>query len=159
MGRNYEVYAIVKPDLSEEYSAFINYIIKENMLMCDIKRDKDTFYHKNNRGARDLVPCVKFYCMLDRYREYFELLDYNSYFEGAINVTDEIAGSEYNKLREIRWFPISEKYPDASVEVLVTVKLEDGGYRTDICEYSEECGFGELHEKVIAWAKLPLPYI
>ena len=51
-----------------------------------------------------------------------------SYFEGKINVTEEIAGSEYRKLREIRWNPICEKYPDDAGQFLIT-KLENGEIR------------------------------
>ena len=165
MSRNYEVFAIVKSDLFNEEAFFINKIIEDAMIKYEIKRDKDTFYHEKNRGCGDVPPCFKFAATLNRYKEYFKFLDYNSYFEGAINVTEEIAGSEYNKMREIRWIPIVEGYPDDARQVLVTYKLENGEYRIGIDEYRnlngypEKYGFRKLHENVVAWAELPLPYI
>lgn len=165
MGRNYEVFAIVKSDLSNKELAFINKIIEDAMVKYEIKRDKDTFYHEKKLGGGDVPPCLMFAVTLNRYKEYFEFLDYNSYFEGAINVTKEIAGSEYKKLREIRWIPISEGYPNNVRQVLVTYKHENGEYKIGIDEYGnlneypEECGFRKLHENVIAWAELPSPYI
>ena len=170
MSRNVEVFAIVKPDLSTEELDFINKIIEENMKKYGIKREKDTFYGEVTTGARDLHMCMVFLVTLKRYKEYFKFLNYNSYFEGAINVKKDIAGSEYNKIREIRWIPISEGYPDDSGQVLVTYKLENGEYEIGISEYwnlnesemkdcPEKYGFGRLHENVVAWAQLPKPFI
>ena len=165
MSRNYEVFAIVKSDLSNEKLAFINKIIEDAMVKYEIKRDKDTFDHEKELGGGDVQPCVMFVVTLNRYKRYFKLLDYNSYFEGEINVTEEIAGSEYKRTREIRWISIDEGYPDDERQVIVTYKLKNGEYKIGIGEYrnlneyTEEYGFGELHKNVVAWAELPSPYI
>ncbi len=69
----------------------------------------------------------------------------------------------------IKWIPVEEEYPDNSRQVLVTYKFDNGEYEISIGEYwgfsdelkkicPEECGFGKMHENVIAWAEMPKPY-
>ena len=73
-----------------------------------------------------------------------------------------------NIKHEIKWIPVTDRYPDSSRQVLVTYKYDDE-YEIGIGEYwnltpyakkkcPEEFGFGLRHENVIAWAELPKPY-
>lgn len=132
--------------MSDGELAFINKIIEESMVNYGIKRDKDAFYGEVTVGARDFYPCLNFYFALERYKEYFKFLNYNSYFEGVINVTEEIAGNEYKKLIEIKWIPVSEGYPDDARQVLVTYKFGNGEYKIGIGEYRNFWGKGYLRK-------------
>ena len=70
--------------------------------------------------------------------------------------------------QEIKWIPVTDKYPDDSRQVLVTYKYDDE-YEIGIGEYwdltpyamkkyPQEFGFGLRHKNVITWAYLPEPY-
>ena len=65
----------------------------------------------------------------------------------------------------IKWTPVVESYPTVSGQYLVTYVFDDNvasvgvsEYQTDT-EYPSDYGFGPLHDKVVAWAELPSPYI
>ncbi len=49
--------------------------------------------------------------------------------------------STYNKIREIRWIPVSEGYPDNSRMVLITLQYENGDYEIDIAEKGSKVDF------------------
>lgn len=171
MARSAEVFAIIKSDLSRKDRDYINKIINEYMEVFKISRDKDTFYaEKSSGGKNPIFYCINFYFKLEKYREYFDVLGCNNYLFGGIEVTEEISGSEYNKIREICWIPVNEGYPDDTRLVLVTLQYENGKYEIDVAEYRElndygierypeQYGFGRRHKNVVAWADLPSPYI
>lgn len=79
---------------------------------------------------------------MEKYRECFDVLGCNNYLFGGIEVTEEILGSEYNKIREIRWIPVNEGYPDDTRLVLVTLQYENGKYEIDVAEYRELNDYG-----------------
>ena len=49
MGRNYEVFAILKPDLTADQLVFINQVLSDAMFRFKIKSDHDTFYHLSRK--------------------------------------------------------------------------------------------------------------
>ena len=97
--RNYEVFAKVKSNLQVEEAEFIRKIIFNAQREHNIKREIDTyFYGEGCNIGEEIKRCIKFYLSISKYMEYFEILDYNSYFEGVINVT-EAEGSVYEKIQ------------------------------------------------------------
>ena len=67
------------------------------------------------------------------------------------------------RVTTIKWTPVAAGYPSVSGQYLVTYVFDDTAevgiseYQIDT-EYPSDCGFGPLHDKVIAWAELPSPY-
>lgn len=168
---DFVTYLEIRDDLSEEDIRYIYSEIEKNMKKCGMKRDGIKYYAET-WPARGLHGGTEFCIRMQskKYKDYIKRCEYNSYFEGAINVNDPII-DYYNKER-IKWVPVEEGYPDNPRQVLCTYKYDyDSGpeYEISIGEYwgfseelkkdhPEECGFGRMHDKVIAWAELPKPF-
>lgn len=169
---DFVTYLEIRDDLSEEDTHFINSEIERYMKKYGIKREGIKYYAETWPG-RGFYAGVEFCIRMQdkKYKDYIKRCDYNSYFEGAINVKDPII--DYYNRERIKWIPIEEGYPDSPRQVMCTYKYDyDSGpeYEIGIGEYwgfskelleehPEECGFGRMHEKVIAWAELPKPFI
>ena len=85
--RNYEVVAVVKRSISEDDRKFILEKIDALKQRLHILQEGDTFYKKRLAQYDDFGPCVTFFLKLNTYKEYFELLEYNSYLEGVLHGT------------------------------------------------------------------------
>lgn len=170
---DFVTYLEVREDLSEEDTQYINSEIEKYMKKYKMKRDGIKYYAETKRPYVGFHVGNKFCIMMNskRYKDYIKRCDYNSYFEGEINVKDPIL--DYYNNERIKWIPVKEGYPDNPRRVLCTYKYDyDSGseYEISIGEYwgfseelkknhPEECGFGRMHNKVIAWAELPKPFI
>ena len=170
---DFVTYLEIRDDLSEEDKQYINSEIKKNMAKYHMEKDGIKYYVETKRPGVGLHLGVEFCISMQhkRYKKYIKRCEYNSYFEGSINVKDSIL-DYYNEVR-IKWIPDNERYPDNPGQVLCTYRYDyESGpeYEIGIGEYwgfsevlykenSEACGFGRMHKNVIAWAELPKPFI
>lgn len=162
-------YIELREDLYEEDILFITSEIEKYQKKYGMKKDGIKYYQENSLPGLGFEPGCSFYIQLHEYTKYFKRFEYNSYFEGVINVKDAIL--DYYNNERIKWVPVEEGYPNSSRQVLCTYKYNhDNGpeYEVEIGEYwdmteeamkSEEYGFGRRHKNVIAWAELPKPFI
>ena len=167
-------YLEICDDLSKEDAQYINSEIEKYMAVYGMKRDGIKYYAATKRPGLGLHAGTMFYIKMNdkKYKDYIKRCDYNSYFEGIINIKDPVLDYYYNE--RIKWIPVEEGYPDSPREVLCTYKFDyDSGpeYVVEIGEYwgfssevllkehPKECGFGRRHKNVIAWAELPKPFI
>lgn len=82
--RNYEIFIKIKDDLSDIDRNYILDKIKEQMEKYHVKREGTHYFYPLQHGIADMRQCIGFYVALEKYKQYFELFSYNSYFEGAI---------------------------------------------------------------------------
>ena len=83
--RNFEIIAVLKNNLSINDINYINNIIKD--LMCKYKLKKDIngmIYKEQQEQYDDFIPCTSFYLELFEFKDYFNILEYNSYLEGVM---------------------------------------------------------------------------
>ena len=86
MKRNFEIIAILKDDLSNFDKNYIDNIIQELMNKYSLKRDKNGLIYKEQKNQYDdFVPCCSFYLELFEFKNYFNILEYNSYLEGVVH--------------------------------------------------------------------------
>ena len=141
---DFVTYLEIRDDLPEEDKQYINSEIKKNMAKYHMEKDGIKYYVETKRPGVGLHLGAEFCISMQhkRYKKYIKRCEYNSYFEGSINVNDSIL-DYYNEVR-IKWIGIGEYWGFS--EVL---------YK----ENPEACGFGRMHKNVIAWAELPKPFI
>ena len=154
---DFVTYLEIRDDLPEEDKQYINSEIKKNMAKYHMEKDGIKYYVETERPGVGLHMGVEFCISMQhkRYKKYIKRCEYNSYFEGAINVKDSIL-DYYNEVR-IKWIPVNERYPDNPRQVLCTYRYDyESGPKY---ENPEACGFGRMHKNVIAWAELPKPFI
>ena len=166
---DFVTYLEIRDDLSKEDEQYKNSEIERYMAKYEMKKDGIRYYMETKCPGSGFHAGCSFYLEMsgEKYKEYIKYCDYNSYFEGSINVNDSVL-DYYNKER-IKWIPVNEGYPDSPRQVLCTYKYEyDSGpeYEVEIGEYwgnmllagDPEGGFGRRHKNVIAWAELPKPF-
>lgn len=83
--RNYEIFAELRKDLSLKEVEFITQIMNELKDKYEITEEDGVFFRANTYGYTDIKCCIGFYSGLNKYKEYFERLTYNSYLEGIID--------------------------------------------------------------------------
>lgn len=85
--RNYEIWAELRDDLSNEEEKFILNKIGELKTRYAIIQEDTLFYRKVERRFDDIVPCVSFFVLLNQYNTYFKVLEYSSLVEGIVHQT------------------------------------------------------------------------
>ncbi len=87
MYRDHETFIMIKDNLSIDKQIQIKSEIEKYRDMYDMQTDEDGigYYLESDQCGHGLAPGFKFYNKLRKYKEYFSLFEYNSYFEQEIN--------------------------------------------------------------------------
>ena len=85
--RDHETFIKIKDDLPIDEEIHIKNVIEKYRDMYDMQTDEDGigYYLESDQCGRGLGAGFKFYNKLRKYKEYFSLFEYNSYFEHEIN--------------------------------------------------------------------------
>lgn len=120
---DFVTYLEIRDDLPEEDKQYINSEIKKNMAKYHMEKDGIKYYVETKRPGVGLHMGVEFCISMQhkRYKKYIKRCEYNSYFEGAINVKDSIL-DYYNEVR-IKWIPVNERYIRVGVLLIKRVHL------------------------------------
>ena len=148
-------------ELPEQFKAYIfvyNNNSKEYRAMVGFYHPS---YDNNNGGVFDGIGT---------YMDWNQLIAWKCLEEMQVNCMPESDKRQKstNMKQEIKWIPVTDRYPDSPRQVLVTYKYDDK-FEVSIGEYwnltldakkkyPEEFGFGLHNKNVIAWAELPKPY-